>query len=149
MTFSSMRMDFSVLSLLQSPLAFSWQRVNTGTITVSLNYTFQISRIMSSFHCRTLLTNSFFTASRTGLHWTHWVAPTVFLITTLYRSKRNRRFQQYSIVVGVFTNPLPRNGLHNHFVLLLLSCILRALPSNGRCLQQRVYTPQYIIIILL
>jgi hypothetical protein len=35
----------------------------------------------------------------------------------------------------MFTEPLLRNGLHNLVVLLLRACMLRALPSNGRCLQ--------------
>jgi hypothetical protein len=35
----------------------------------------------------------------------------------------------------VFTDPLLRNRLHNSVVLLLRACTLRALPSNGRCLQ--------------
>jgi hypothetical protein len=43
------------------------------------------------------------------------------------------------IVVGVFTYPLPRNWLHNT-VLLMRACMLRALRSNGRCLQSRRLT---------
>jgi hypothetical protein len=44
----------SVLNLLHSPLAVSWQRIfNTGTVRVSLNYTFQISHIKSSLHNQT------------------------------------------------------------------------------------------------
>jgi hypothetical protein len=47
---------------------------------------------------------------------------------------RKHRFQKYSIFVGVFTDPLPRNGLHNPVVLLLRACIARTLPSNSSCL---------------
>jgi hypothetical protein len=39
------------------------------------------------------------------------------------------------IVVGVFSDPLLRNGLHNPVVQLLLACMLWALPSNACCLQ--------------
>jgi hypothetical protein len=35
---------------------------------------------------------------------------------------------------NVFTEPLLGNGLHDSDVLLLRTCMLRALPSNGRCL---------------
>jgi hypothetical protein len=53
-------------------------------------------------------------------------------------------------IVGVFTDPLLRNGLHNP-VLLLCARMLRALPSNGRCLQSQLlatglYATQYIRI---
>jgi hypothetical protein len=63
----------SVLSLLQSPLAVSWQRIcNTGTTIVSLNYTLQISHINSSLHSQTfswvlLQVTLFFTTSCTEL----------------------------------------------------------------------------------
>jgi hypothetical protein len=38
----------------------------------------------------------------------------------------------------VLTDPLLRNGLHNTVVLLLRACMLRALPTNGRCLQSHL-----------
>jgi hypothetical protein len=38
--------------------------------------------------------------------------------------------------VSVFTDPLPRNGFYNFFVLLLRVYMLRTLPNNGRCLQE-------------
>jgi hypothetical protein len=42
-----------------SALSVSWQRIyNTGTITVSLNYTLQILHIKYSLHSRTLATSS-------------------------------------------------------------------------------------------
>jgi hypothetical protein len=40
-----------------------------------------------------------------------------------------------AIVANVFSHPLLRNRLHNPVVLLLRAYMLRALPSNGRCLQ--------------
>jgi hypothetical protein len=47
-TFYRSLTDASVLSLLQSPLAVSWQRIfNTGAITVLLNYALQILNIKS------------------------------------------------------------------------------------------------------
>jgi hypothetical protein len=39
------------------------------------------------------------------------------------------------IVVGLFADPLLRNGFHNPVVLLLRACMLGALLSNGRCLE--------------
>jgi hypothetical protein len=36
---------------------------------------------------------------------------------------------------NVFTEPLLRNGLHNPVVIFLRTCMSRASPSNGRCLQ--------------
>jgi hypothetical protein len=36
---------------------------------------------------------------------------------------------------NMLTEPLFRNGLHNPFVLLSRAYMMRALPSNGRCLQ--------------
>jgi hypothetical protein len=95
-----------------------------------MNYTLQISHTKSSFQSRTLVNNSFL-PYRTPLNCqpsTNWIALIVFLITTLHRK---HHFQQYSVVVGVFTDPLPRNGLHNPFYC----CILWVLPSNGCCLQ--------------
>jgi hypothetical protein len=44
------------------------------------------------------------------------------------------------IVVDVFSDPVLRNALHNPIVLLLLACMLRALPSNGCCLQKHRLT---------
>jgi hypothetical protein len=46
---------------------------NTGTVTVSLNYTLQISHTESSFHSRILATTLFFTAFHTELFSTDWV----------------------------------------------------------------------------
>jgi hypothetical protein len=51
-----------------------------------------------------------------------------FFITTLHGPNSKYRFQQYPYCLGVFTDQLLRNGLHNPLVLLL-----RALPRNGRC----------------
>jgi hypothetical protein len=45
------------------------------------------------------------------------IALIVFLNTTLRRPNRKHRFQQYCIVVCVFTDTLPRKELHNSFVL--------------------------------
>jgi hypothetical protein len=39
------------------------------------------------------------------------------------------------IVVGVFTDTFPRNGLYKTVVLLLHAYLLGAFPSNGHCLQ--------------
>jgi hypothetical protein len=87
---------------------------------------------------------------------TDCIALIVFLITSLHGTNRKRRFQQYSVVVGVFTDPLPRNGLHYPIVLLLRMHMLRALSSNGHCLQSRRLATRlyatvcnYIIIILI
>jgi hypothetical protein len=62
--------------------------------------------------------------------------------TIVFQQSRNglHRKQSLSIVEeslsrAVFTEPLLRNGLHNPVVLLLSACMLRALHSNGRCLQ--------------
>jgi hypothetical protein len=50
---------------------------------------------------------------------------------------------------NVFTEPLLRNRLHNHVVLLLRACMLQVLPSNGRCLQShRLATGLYATIYL-
>jgi hypothetical protein len=63
------------------------------------------------------------------LNWTG--SPTnYFFITILRGPNKKHRFQQ-----GVFTDPLHRNGLHNFVLLLLRASMLRAFPSNGRCLQ--------------
>jgi hypothetical protein len=49
--------------------------------------------------------------------------------------------------------PLLRKGLHNPAVLLLLACILRLLPSNGRFSESlrlaTVYMTQYFTVLLL
>jgi hypothetical protein len=84
-----------------------------------------------------------------GLQWrysiplphriTHWIVLVIFLITTLHRPNRKHRFQQYSIVVGMFTNPLPTNRLHIP-CCFTVPCMLWALPRNSCCL---LYTSQY------
>jgi hypothetical protein len=57
------------------------------------------------------------------------------------------RLQLLLVGRNVFTEPLFRNGLHNPVVLLLCACMLRALPSNGRCLQShRLATCLYATI---
>jgi hypothetical protein len=49
------------------------------------------------------------------------------------------------IVVGVSTDPLLKNGLHNP----VASCMLRALPSNGRFLQNHcLVTGLYATLLL-
>jgi hypothetical protein len=53
---------------------------------------------------------------------TIWKTPLFYCCERCFRGK-------------VFTEPLLRNGLHNTIVLLLRACMLRALHSNGRCLQ--------------
>jgi hypothetical protein len=64
-------------------------------------------------------------------------APTIFLTTTLHGPSRKHRFQQHLCCCvrircsgNVFTEPLPRNGLHNTVVYSPIA-------------QQRLYTPQY------
>jgi hypothetical protein len=54
----------------------------------------------------------------------------LFFITTLHGLHINTVSNNTPIVVGVFTDPLLRNGLQNPVILLL-----RELPSNGRYLQ--------------
>jgi hypothetical protein len=46
----------------------------------------------------------------------------------------NTIFNNVTIVLGVFTDPLLRNGLHIPVVILLRACMLRTLPSKSRCL---------------
>jgi hypothetical protein len=70
--------SISVLNLLASTRHFLAMDFIPGNITVSLNYTFQISQIKSSLHSRNLAID--FTASHTELNsqlTTAWVAPTV------------------------------------------------------------------------
>jgi hypothetical protein len=52
-------MDYCPQSVTVSTSRFLAMGLNTGTVTASLNYTLQISHIESSFHSRTLETNSF------------------------------------------------------------------------------------------
>jgi hypothetical protein len=88
---------------------------NTGIITVSLSYTLQISHI--NFSSQPSVQN--FTELSL---FTNWIVVIIFLITTLHEPNRKHRFQQYTIFVGVFTDPSPRNGLHNPVVLLRACC---------------------------
>jgi hypothetical protein len=64
-------------------------------------------------------------SSTAELNWlsTNWVAPNLFLVTTLHGPSRKHRFQQLLYCCAriccsgnVFTDPLPRNGLHNTVV---------------------------------
>jgi hypothetical protein len=126
-----------------SSLSVSWQRIyNTGTITVSLNYTLQVLHINSSLHSRTPATNAFLhslpyrTELSTELSWTD---PSVILepliirrhgpctkITAVYCCVAQNTWKTQLCTVAcwyVFTEPLPRNGLHNPVVLLLHACI--------------------------
>jgi hypothetical protein len=99
-----------------------------------------------SFHSRTLAT----TSSQPDFQLlTNRNARIVFFITTWHRPNRKHSFQQWRYCCRrVFTDPLLRNGLHNIIVLLLCACMLRELPSNGRCLQShRLAADLYAIIL--
>jgi hypothetical protein len=52
------------------------------------------------------------------------------------------------IVVGVFTDLLIRNGLHNPVLLFLLACMLQALPSNDLCLHSLSPAEVYTIAVV-
>jgi hypothetical protein len=70
---------------------------------------------------------------------------------------RHRKYRSSTSIVArvrfcrnVFTEPLLRNRLQNSVGLLLRACMLRSLPSNGRCLQRhRLVTGLYATILLL
>jgi hypothetical protein len=63
-------------------------------------------------------------------------AQIIFCITTFPGPIRKHIFHQYLYCRrGLFTDSIFRNVLHNTIVLLLCACILRAFPSNCRCLQ--------------
>jgi hypothetical protein len=111
---------------------------NTGTITVSLNYTLQISHIRC-LHRRTVATNTF-------LHSLPSSQPPVQNRTDNCMSRPNclqnnssaRTAQKTATPLyccrGVFSGPLHRNGLGadhiENAILLLRACMLRTLPSN-------------------
>jgi hypothetical protein len=75
-------------------------------------------------------------------------APINFFIFTFHGPIRKHSFQQQLYYRrGPFTDSILRNRLHNTVFLLLRACILRAIPSNGRCLQsQRPATGLYATI---
>jgi hypothetical protein len=63
-----------------------------------------------------------------------WLSIQLSFTTTSQGPNKKHRIQNYSIFVGVFTDPSLRNEFHNT-VLLLRAWTFRALHSNGRCLQ--------------
>jgi hypothetical protein len=92
---------------LVSSSAVPWQRL----LTVEIHQLPALRFYLHSLPCRSQISTD------------NWVAPLVFNITTLHGTSRKRRFQQklYCCVPirsrgNVFTDPLPRNGLHNTVV---------------------------------
>jgi hypothetical protein len=122
---------------------------NTGTITVSLNYTLQIShKVFSSQPDFQLSTHGTVTDSFLHSSVQNWLGCPSFLPYNI--SARTNRKHSSPILVGPClalrcVTTVLMWATEKTALLLLRACMLRALPSNDRCLQShrfaRCYTP--------
>jgi hypothetical protein len=97
-------------SITVSTSRFLATNFNTGTVTASLNYTLEISRIKSSLHSWTskwtlLQLTTFFTASRTELP-NNWLWP--FLVTSGHSPRRNTPFPTVTLLLHAYSLPRER-----------------------------------------
>jgi hypothetical protein len=113
-----------VLSLLKSPLAFSWQQLLTVEILhlpwSSLCPLVKAPHLNSQLNCSASFQQS-------------------------SSAQSTQKTQILSCCRGLFTAPLHSNGhgadhIGNTILLLLRACMLRSLRSNGRCLQSHCLT---------
>jgi hypothetical protein len=76
-----------------------------------------------------------------GFYLLYWLdCPNYLPHNHFARTEEKIPFPTILCFIDVFTNPFPRIGLHNPFVLLLRAWMFRALPGNGRCLQSYYLT---------
>jgi hypothetical protein len=123
----------NVLSLLQSPLAVSWQLILTQALQQSHWITHSRYHIQTSLHRWTLAPNSFL----------HYLQYRTELSRTTQKTPFSYRWVRIRCRANVFTELLPGNGRgtdQNTVLLLLRACMLQALPINCRCLQSHRFS---------